>query len=1736
MLCKKIISIIIVLTYLLYINSNLFAFQFNEPSSKKDDNGIKVNREYLKKIIKLKEENQYQPKELPAVEVEQSTTTIVSTVPETGLTFKLPHQSSLNISGRKLIGMKYGVIKYADPEEAKKKTATGNVTDGFDMNQELQVRIKGKVGRKIDVNVDYDDTVADKRDISVVYTGYKKGDIIDDEGHVAQKDEIIQEVAFGDINLSLPSTEFVGYNKKLFGIRMHAKYNRFNLTAIGSRTKGITETKKFTGNTTFEKKDVRENTYIRRKYYKIYFDAADFENDPITAGSVVVYLDNKKGPTGKILADVKPEKYNNSAVKITDGSFVKLDPGVDYSIDYIKGIIVFNTSIDVNYIIAIDYTKKSGKKLSDINGTGAPILIKDENESDAIAGTQEIKSYYRLGDTKIIKGTFGQDFIVKILNSDRTEVPEFSDIYNKIEVDFDSGLLKFKDDKPFNTLYPDIYGKSSVSSKYIIYTEYYHRIKTYTLRPSIVVDSERILINNKVLKKDTDYIIDYDIGFVTFLNEDMIDRNSVIEITYEYMPFGGQYQQTLAGIRTEYNVPNKGHLGTTVIYSGADKGGQIPSIDSTPSSVTIFDGDGSISLAPNWLPVKTTFQGEAAQSVHNPNVAGKAMIDNMEGIKIETIAPTDKDSWQVASNPNSIPASHLLTLSNTDMNLKDINPNVNEKDNSITKIQTLDIGYTNLDPHEQTSIVYPISNVGMDFSKKDFLEVWIYSDETTKQNQPNIKIRYGCISENADGQGGFKYGDNKGIWNIGDPKTEDINGDGTLNIGEDIGWDYITPDGKNIKIGSGNGKINSEDLDGDGKLDIDNFTGHEYNQLIDLDGNVHNNVDWTGWKKFVIPLNIGGTGGTADNWTGIKDVRITLENTQSTNVTGSIKMYGLNLVGNKWDKGLVTPTTTGTLNISAINSEDDPSYTDLLNSIADNSDYQKLYSGITRENVREQAMLLAFDSVQPNSTAYTKYIFPKEMNFSKYKELKFFLYGYGKDELFFIQYGTDDNNYFEYTAKVNWSGWQTQKISLKDTNIVTKGTPNLNSIKQIKFGIRNSSANTISGKIIINDIYVDNVIKKTGNAYKSSVDFTTPGWFDLGLYNKYIDRNFETINSGSSGDEGIAGTSSITSGQDITTVGGNLNFKRINFLPFSVAASKTETITPSAYQTNQSIQEEGYVLQRNLSTAGQLLVKHLPTLSGGFARSINDSKQLDQRNDVYSYDGSFSYSPEVNLYILPKAINGAYKRINRYILFGIYTNNPNTLGTENKLEITDNYSLKTDFSFFDRIDFKPSYSLSQIRERKSLLEKFGGDENWYNKSNSQNINSNLSLRVLNWFTPNFSYSLSNTEDYNLTTSTDTGKVGTKTKNITRSNTADASLSLDARSIFPNFSPVSTLNMSGNYKAEYADSWENIDAKNNTLKHIIIKSKEFELPYQIAGTTQTVTTGLPRELSFSNRNTLNLSNRWKPFSPLFIQGMFSCIPTLTTTINYTAIDEQRRATGTPTYTTTKIWPDILGTINKTENLFFIPRYMQDSELSYKYSKKETNILKISNSLSNGMASSYRFKFIRIFDCSLEYGKENSRDYSIDQNAITKKGYSKTWATQFGMQFGVWRFTPRYENLRAQERDVKQTITSMNFTDTASIQTRADFNLPTSWRMPFFGTLHLSNRFILDSELKLIMQRSDINVETDRKNTYSFSLSGDYELSSNLRITLGGKFSKVKFLERPKGNYYAFEVNAQMSIVF
>ncbi len=330
-----------------------------------------------------------------------------SSAPDTA-TEQPSSQSSLTIFGRKVIGVKYKQTHYLG--SAGTETESREPTSEIDIEQQLQVRVIGQVGRKIFANVDYDDTLpeSEQQKISLKYLG--------------DEDELIQEVAIGDIHLDWRDSEFLSYNRSLFGVKVKAKLGKFNLSGVGSMTRGTPESKTFIGKSASKKREILDTSYLRRRYYRSYFDSSHL---PLTLGSVEVYIDDQKGTNNE---DSLEMTVVGEAGDSYTGYFDKQYPGEDFFINYEKGVLNLSRLMEEDYVIAISYLDKDGTRYPQ---AGYRMLKKGEEE--LYIDKYELKNYYYLGSQKIQR----DNFLLKIFDLSNNEVTS----NYQFSVDYEFGIL-----------------------------------------------------------------------------------------------------------------------------------------------------------------------------------------------------------------------------------------------------------------------------------------------------------------------------------------------------------------------------------------------------------------------------------------------------------------------------------------------------------------------------------------------------------------------------------------------------------------------------------------------------------------------------------------------------------------------------------------------------------------------------------------------------------------------------------------------------------------------------------------------------------------------------------------------------------------------------------------------------------------------------------------------------------------------------------------------------------------------------------------------------------------------------------------------------------------------------------------------------------------------------------------------------------------------------------------------
>ena len=1699
---------------------------------------------------------------IPVSETELSTAAPSPPPPE--VEFK-DSGTSLSVTGRKAISLNYNSKRYINEQTAVLRPKSLSL---FEITQQMQVRMQGKVGQKISVNVDYDDTKVDKQDISVVYQG--------------DPNEVVQNVAFGDIDLSLPATEFVSYNKQLFGIRTDLKTARFKMTLVGSRTKGLTKTKQFTGNTQFQSVDLPDTNYLRRKYYDVAFTSAGSSalgRLPIRAGSEKIYIDQQV-PTqvdnitvfGMTASDL------DAHTSTYTGRFQLMNPGIDYVMDYVKGIVTFSRTLNPQDVVIIDYENANGSRLAqnsgsglvDTAGNGLYKLIKTPSDiyiSPAAAASEtgykrELKTYYAIGQTNIVRDDGRGSFSIKVKDLNRNDVGSSlnpTQTYPQdMEVDFEQGIIRLLNPfgSPDGTTTPDpqIYS-ASPSSKRHIHVEYYYRFKTFLLEPSIVLQSENVRVDGVKLNRNEDYFIDYESGFITFYYPDKIKQDSKIELVYEVSPFGGLGNQSLVGGRLSYDLSRHLSLGSTLLYQGGMKAASVPNVTDLTNSMLVYEGDTQLKDM-NIFGLKANIGGEIAQSRLNPNLNKYALIDNMEGVKQEDSPSFDKNYWFIASNPpGSAPAvPDAITWNSEDAKARDINPAATSEGTQ----QVLTVNY-DFSSSNEVSIVYPLSATGIDFSQKTSLELVVYGSSATPQG-PKFNIHFGQINEDADGSGGQNFTCASGLTLFGAPKGEDLNCDGQVSPDEDVGWLY-TVGGSSKSFGAVNGRLDSEDLNRNGRLDAQDFTGGDFGYKNGAGGskftdnndsdapplNEKDAIDFTGWHTLQAPMPIAST--DSYKWNAIKQVRLTLKYNGGP-VTGSIKIARLSAVGNTWS--VQQSTAPGTLQALAVNNVDNPGYAPIYEADGEAPQvFANLYESVSKQkdknnsrNLVEQTLSINYDDVSSTSTAHVYRKFVTPIDISQHKQFRFLVKPLAQDSNanFYLQLG-DENNNFRVEVPLNFSTWRLITIGQEDltgdnipdvwTNssnysitISSKGAPSLQQVSQIIIGVKASDGGSHTGTVYINELHLAQPITRTGNARKVESSFDIPGWMNFGGKHRYVDRNFQTP------------VSAITN-QDNEQATGYLNLTRLSFFPMNFTASKQLTTTPNTFSTGgnnlvNSLQQ-GKVKNLNGTAAGSLNIPALPRVGLNYSKTRTDYSLMSRRDDKDLYATSLSYQVPARFFLLPRSLDLNYS-LNRNRVNYDASKLLNLAGLFGTDEITNSYGAKLAFVPWNGSSFNPGYTLQQVREKRAPLSDPGMLEN-YPKSMQQTVEFNSNFMVLRWLNPSLNYSVTTLENNNLNVATVTvvSTAGVSTeffntgelKTVTRNAQGGASLTLNASDLVPSSRLLRSMVLSSSYQIQDGDSWQNVEKEYDTRSKLWLRSKlrPANLDKNIA-----------RRNSLTMRDTVNSTQRWQPFEGLAFKGAASSLNTLAVTNNFTNSVQRSEVTGTVSKTVNRTFPDLIVSMSQFETLVRAQRWAQNATVNIKYSRNTNEARKISLETSDTCGADMRFKLLNYVDMAMSYNLRTGNKRDLVAGRRVQSSVHNDATMQGTFDYKKFRFTPKMDYVSDMARGTLGVMTQNTVTITPSLLIKTDLQMPKGLKLPFFkNTIAFTNRIVWTTTLNYAMKKSRITI-ADNTRLFSLNSSADYELAKNLRMTFNMGVQRLWHKYMKQEDYIAYQAGSTLTFQF
>ncbi|MDR3306699.1 MAG: hypothetical protein LBS61_03395 [Endomicrobium sp.] len=1636
-----------------------------------------------------------------------------------GIAAELPFESKLSLSGRKLIGFNRASRVYDKEETGKRKN---NST--FKMEQELQMRVLGSMSERLNVNIDYDDTVG-KKDISLVYIG-KRG-------------EFVKEAAFGDISVCMPPTEFTGYKKELFGLKVDAEYKGFDANAFLSKTKGLSEVKRFTGSTQLERKTIADASYVKLKYYWL---LANGEARTIKNGTVKVFIDYQKNdpkynysypPSGILLTDI-----NNTPGFNYIGGFVTLVQGQDFIVDYATGMLGFRSVLSGNYVVAVSYDFTDGTSLP------APAIIKDSNNTAGI--TTELKTVYDLGNLKIVRDNGRGNFLLEIkdlndsvpVNIDGGRpVPSYP---SNITVDFENGYFRLSD-RLHNSLY------SAGEHKYNFVTEYQYTIKILTLRPGIVPRSEKVVIDGNVLKNGTDYVIDCDMGILTIKNDDVIKENSAMDVSYDYSLFGSGSETSLIGVNARLKLTESFSVGASVIRNFTAKGKELPDIRNTPKSLTIGECDAKITdLDINFLNMRVNAAAEYALSSQNNDASGKASIDSMDNSVKEDLAGMLEENWFHSATSFPTVRRNLRDLSwrSCEVSLKDIDPFLELTDGE--KQLVLDVNY-DVRVYSQIAFSQKLCSgwEGIDYSKKLYIDVWI-NDPNSGEHE--VFVEYAsCINEDADGDGELD--------------TEDTDNTGVLSPWKDTGQTYHNADGTASFIGAHNGKLDTEDINGNGVLDTQDEVAGSY--CLSSSSVTVINSNPNGWRQLRISIDVNDA--NRDIWRNIRILRVKICQTRGlTGDQGGLMIGKISISGDRWEK---TGLNLNDFNISSIG-RFDANYKSLMN----NKYYLDLYGVENSVRKDERALKIEYASSLSQEQFLAKSVYHGEgLDLSKYESLRFMVYAkpeYGfarAGDVIIFRAGGNDDNYFEYRVAVTddpcWRDWNLIAIkqsvvgrtafwSTSDPNaeIIVRGNPSLDRISQLVVGVESSDIGD-KRQVWFNEIHVIGSRLTNGAAWKTGGSLQRRGndvlgTLTVGASKKNIDRNFRNITAG------VYNRDFIEESAYLDFEGWKTNNNTVKLFPLKTGISKIETITPKVSENKSnliSLNDEGRVIkycgyaETDLSPG-----VNFPKLGLKYDRAIIDTSKIERLEDKESLAGEFVYNVPVNLIIFPTSVSADAKTSRSY--FKVY---PEThieaskqfLGMDKIREYLDisNYHtleqsnmlvLKAPFKFTKGITFSPGYSISIAREKNKDFP----EEIEYGKSLNQGVGASLVLGVADWFSPAFTYSVNTKENYNVRSSANTESLlmpGQK-KYIERNGIGEISWNLNAYDV-TSFRLLKSLSFSSYYKLQDSDSYDNVDKDFQSIgwtreKLWIRDNPLMDIEPFYSSSTYTVKTIL-------NRNDVRYTGKYMPFEAFSFRGLLAPLNSISANCAYTQGNEKSYKTGTYNKICTIIWPDVLLGISGVEKFFDPMRLFGDTQLNLKYNNKSVASYSVSyiDGVMRGL--DYRFKFLKRFD--LYFSLENAKSEELSYNTLKTlfDSSANKYVCQGATGLGRWRFSLRYENEERWQKNASGKYSSNVRKNSYVGQINADLIFPSGLKIPLIRkAIPLKNRMVFVSNLKYIDQKSDVNVEKDNSINYGVAANADYEVSKYFRFIAGVSYDRFEFRYNRDLNYYDLAVIGKLTVQF
>ncbi|MGB5138949.1 MAG: cell surface protein SprA [Candidatus Zixiibacteriota bacterium] len=655
------------------------------------------------------------------------------------------------------------------------------------------------------------------------------------------------------------------------------------------------------------------------------------------------------------------------------------------------------------------------------------------------------------------------------------------DAFNDQMLDRYRGHLRFPDARPFDDpelvdRVPEIYDVATQqdrtnASKYYLEVNSASRQSEFQLgNYDIVPESETVTLNGRTLKKDIDYRISYEIGRISFLNEEALSASADVKVDYEFAPLISSQKKTLLGARGEYEFSRNFKIGAMALYKSEKETDRKPKLGEEQAQFLNLDVDASYSFD-TWALTKlvdaipfietkqlsrVALQGEIGQSLPNPNVKGEASIDDFEGSKERYSLGITRTSWGPMSVPIQLDTLAIRRGALIWYNPYDQIPVTDIYDREVkagenrTNILVLRFApradEVNIKTGSFAGIMKPFSKSAYDQTKTRFIELRM------RGKVGIVHIDLGEISEDLNGDGNIDTEDtfNKnqlveevedvGLDGLSDAQEIALCADSTVPDWYDCestdpagdNWSYTSDDRNNYERINGTennredqSRINrpdTEDLDNDGAVERRN---NYFSWTIDLANNPFRVVgtERNDWYSVRIPFQdstLYERIGASPDRGNIKMMRIWLNGVETD--TSYVEIAEIELTKNSWEAAPLLPvdkirTEDTRFEVSVINTEEDSIYTPPPS-------VEGFYDKTTGLREREQSLRFDFLNLAPGDSGMAAKIPFKSQDLSGYNKLEMWIHGDLPREnlLFFFRFGPDERNYYEFRTTLN-EGW-----------------------------------------------------------------------------------------------------------------------------------------------------------------------------------------------------------------------------------------------------------------------------------------------------------------------------------------------------------------------------------------------------------------------------------------------------------------------------------------------------------------------------------------------------------------------------------------------------------------------------------------------------------------------------------------------------------------------------------------